>query len=299
MREGKQQIEIAPESIFDGDVASLLSDIYSAYRQDFRQYSVASLQRRLHRAMVAMQIGTLRQLGAYIFSSTKNFAELVQHLTVPVSTMFRDPDYFAALRERVLPLLNTHSSLKIWVAGCSTGEEVYSLAILLREANMLDRTIIYATDINRSSLAQAARGIFRLDQIAEYTDNYQKSGGTLSFSTYYHAAYGNAVFDKTLRKNIIFAEHCLATDGIFSDVHFVSCRNVLIYFQNDLKNSIFRLFHEALCQNGFLGIGSGETLSYSQYVDNFDICDQVSRIYQKNDKSLDAARSSIEQLRSA
>lgn len=275
----------AVESIVDAEIVTLLDDIYTTYNQDFRQYSEASLRRRLSWAMRKLQFTTIQQLRAHILQVPDNFSELLQYITVPVTTMFRDPSYFVALREHVVPVLKTYSSPKIWVAGCSTGEEAYSIAILLREENLLDRTIIYATDINPLALDSAARGIFRLDQVAKYTDNYQKSGGIASFSTYYHAAYGNAVLDKTLRRNIIFAEHSLATDSVFSEVHFVSCRNVLIYFQNELKNSTFRLFHQALCRKGFLGIGSRETLDFSKSVHDFDVCAKTSRIYRKNDKS--------------
>ena len=267
----------------DTEVAALLHDIYVHYNQDFRQYATVSLQRRLSWAMRKLQLDDLGQLRAYILKSPQNFSELLQYVTVPVSTMFRDPGYFAALRHHVIPMLKTYSTPKIWVAGCSAGEEAYSLAILLREENLLDRTVIYATDINPAALERAARGIYRLEHIAQYTENYQQAGGTGSFSDYYHAAYGNAIFDKTLRKNIIFTEHSLATDRVFSEVQLISCRNVLIYFQRVLQNSTFALFHESLCRKGFLGIGSRETLNYSEYVNRFDLRCKDSRIYQKND----------------
>lgn len=267
----------------DPEVAALLDDIYVHYNQDFRQYSMVSLQRRLTWAMRKLLVADIQQLRAYILLSPQNFSELLQYVTVPVSAMYRDPGYFAALREYVIPVLKTYSTPKIWVAGCSEGEEVYSIAILLREENLLDRTVIYATDINPHALERAARGIFRLDQMAQYTENYQRSGGTGSFSDYYHAAYDHAIFDKTLRKNIIFAEHSLATDRVFSEVQLISCRNVLIYFQRSLQNASFGLFHESLCRKGFLGLGSRETLNYSDYADRFDVCCKASRIYQKND----------------
>lgn len=273
-------------SILDSDIVTLLDDIYTSYNQDFRQYGLASLQRRLIWAMRKLQINSIPQLRTHILQGPQHFLELLQCITVPVSTMFRDASYFKALREQVIPILKTYSSPKIWVAGCSTGEEAYSLAILLQEENLLDQTIIYATDINPVALENAARGIFPLDRVAKYTDNYQKAGGITSFSSYYHAAYDNAVFDKALRKNIIFAEHSLATDSVFSEVNFVSCRNVLIYFQQDLKNSTLQLFHDSLCRKGFLGLGSRETLDFSKYVNNFDVYEKTSRIYQKNDKSL-------------
>jgi len=280
-RSMKQTLRAEPPA--DPEVAALLDDIYVHYNHDFRQYSTISLQRRLTWAMRKLQVADIQQLRAHILQAPQNFSELLQYVTVPVSTMFRDPGYFAALRKFVIPVLKTYSTPKIWVAGCSAGEEVYSLAILLREENLLDRTVIYATDINPGALERAARGIFRMDQVAQYTENYQRSGGAGSFSDYYHAAYDNAIFDKTLRKNVIFAEHSLSTDRVFSEVQLVSCRNVLIYFQRPLQNSTFGLFHEALCRKGFLGLGSRETLNYSDYASSFDVCCKASRIYQKND----------------
>jgi chemotaxis protein methyltransferase CheR len=209
------------------------------------------------------------------------FGRLLQVLTIPVSEMFRDPTYFRALREQVVPVLRTYPSIKVWVAGCSTGEEVYSLAILLREEGLLARSILYATDINPASLERARRGIFGLDDVRKYTANYQQAGGQRAFSDYYTAAYDGALFDRSLADNITFADHSLATDSVFSETHLVSCRNVLIYFNRRLQDRAFGLFHDSLCHRGFLGLGSKETLDFSSYADRFEPVVRDERIYRK------------------
>jgi chemotaxis protein methyltransferase CheR len=206
---------------------------------------------------------------------------LLQYLTVPVSEMFRDPPYFLALRRQVVPVLRTYPSLKVWVAGCSTGEEPYSLAILLLEEGLLDRTILYATDINHASLEKARQGIFPLDAMQAFTRNYQRAGGTRSFSDYYTAAYGGALFDKRLRDSITFADHSLATDAVFSETQLVSCRNVLIYFNRTLQDRALGLFHDSLSHRGFLGLGSKETLEFSGYADRFEVVSRPERLYRK------------------
>jgi chemotaxis protein methyltransferase CheR len=200
---------------------------------------------------------------------------------VPVSEMFRDPAYFLALRRQVVPVLRTSPSLKVWVAGCSTGEEPYSLAILLREEGLLERTILYATDINHASLDKARQGIFSLDHMQAFTRNYQAAGGMRSFSDYYTAAYGGALFDKSLRDSITFADHSLATDAVFAETQLVSCRNVLIYFNRALQDRALGLFHESLTRRGFLGLGSKETLDFSAYADRFETVTRPERIYRK------------------
>ena len=207
--------------------------------------------------------------------------QLLQYLTIPVSEMFRDPEHFLAIRQEVVPVLKTYPSLKIWIAGCSTGEEVYSMAILLREEGLLDRTIIYATDINPRSLDKAKQGIFSMESIRGYTSNYQKAGGQRSFADYYTAAYDHAIFDKSLCENVTFADHSLATDSVFSETNLISCRNVLIYFNKNLQNRAFGLFHESLCHRGFLMLGSKETLDFSDYSKAFAPVFKQERIYRK------------------
>jgi chemotaxis protein methyltransferase CheR len=209
------------------------------------------------------------------------FAQLLQYLTIPVTEMFRDPEYFAALRSGVLPFLETYPSLKIWVAGCSTGEEVYSLAILLHEEGLLERSLLYATDINPQSLDAARRGVFPLDRMRQFTENYQKAGGRRAFSDYYTAAYGGALFDRALVENVTFADHSLATDSVFSETHLISCRNVMIYFNRRLQDRVLGLFHESLCHRGFLGLGSKESIEFSRYGERFEPVARRERIFRK------------------
>jgi chemotaxis protein methyltransferase CheR len=208
---------------------------------------------------------------------------LLDYLTVPVSDMFRDPAYFLGLRQQVVPMLRTYPSIKVWVPGCSTGEEVYSLAILLREEGLLDRTIIYATDINPGTLRKAEAGVFDLDRVAGFTSNHRKSGASCSLSEYYTAAYGGAVFDKSLKRNVVFSDHSLATDSVFAEVQLISCRNVLIYFNRALQDRAVGLFRESLCRRGFLGIGARETLRFTSHADAFEAVSADDRIFQKRD----------------
>jgi chemotaxis protein methyltransferase CheR len=212
------------------------------------------------------------------------FPQLLDFLTVPVSEMFRDPGYFRSLREQVVPYLRTYPSLKVWVAGCSTGEEAYSLAILLREEDLLQRTIIYATDINPRTLQQAEAGIYDIERVPGFSENYRRAGGRASLSDHYTARYGRAAVDMSLKRHIVFSDHSLATDSVFAEVQLVSCRNVLIYFKRELQDRAVGLFHEALCRRGFLGIGSKESLRWSAYAGAFDDIAGEDRIYQKRDE---------------
>ena len=195
--------------------------------------------------------------------------------------MFRDPPYFLAFRERVVPVLRTYPSLKVWVAGCGFGEEVYSFAILLREEGLLARSLIYATDINVRSLEAAKAGVYGADRIPGFTQNHSRSGGRSSLSDYYTAAYGGALFDKSLKEHIVFSDHSLATDSVFAEVQMISCRNVLIYFDRALQDRAVGLFHESLCRKGFLGIGAKETLRFTSHADAFVELVREDRIYQK------------------
>ena len=271
---------MAAENI-DIELRLLLDAIYLKYHYDFRGYAAASLKRRLTNAPARFGCQTLSQLQDKILHEPGTFPTLLSYLTVPVSEMFRDPTYFRSLREKVVPLLRTYPSLKVWVAGCSTGEEVYSLAILLREEELLERTLIYATDINSQSLQRAAAGIYAADRIAGFTENHRKAGGRASLSDYYTAAYGRAVFDKSFRRHIVFSDHSLATDSVFAEVQLVSCRNVLIYFNSDLQNRAIGLFRDALCRKGFLGIGMKESLAFSSHAQSFVDVVYPDRIFQK------------------
>jgi chemotaxis protein methyltransferase CheR len=268
-------------SDIDIEIRMLVEAVYLKYNYDFRDYTGASQKRRMLVAMREMGCPTVSALQARVMHEPDAFAQLLQYLTIPVTEMFRDPEYFAALRKDVLPLLETYPSLKIWVAGCSTGEEVYSLAILLHEEGLLERTLLYATDINPESLDAARRGVFQLDRMRQYTENYQKAGGRRAFSDYYTAAYGGARFDRALVENVTFADHSLATDSVFAETHFISCRNVMIYFNRRLQDRVLGLFHESLCHRGFLGLGSKESIEFSRYGERFEPLARRERIFRK------------------
>ena len=272
-----------PSKLFDIEMRLLIDAIFLKYHYDFRGYSGPSLKRRLTAAMSRFGCTTLSQLQDKVLHEPTTFPPLLDYLTVQVSEMFRDPGYFRALREKVVPLLRTYPSLKIWVAGCSTGEEVYSLAILLHEEKLLSRTLIYATDINAHALEKAEAGVYGIDRIAGFTVNHRNAGGHGSLADFYSAAYGNAVFDKALRSHVVFSDHSLATDSVFAEVQLVSCRNVLIYFNRELQDRALGLFREALCRKGFLGLGSKESLRFSSHADDFDTVVAGDRIYQRRD----------------
>ena len=266
---------------FDLELKLLVDAIYVKFHYDFRGYAQASLKRRIASALLHFGCASVSQLPDRLLREPQVFPQLLDFLTVQVSAMFRDPAYYAALRQRVVPLLRTYPSLKIWVAGCSAGEEVYSLAIMLREEGLLERTLIYATDINSQALERAEAGVYPQDRIADYSENYVAAGGRGSLSDYYTAAYGHAIFDKGLRRNVVFSDHSLATDSVFAEVHLVSCRNVLIYFNRVLQERALGLFHEALCRKGFLGIGSKESIRFSAHANDFSEISAEQRIYQK------------------
>ncbi|MBD9368097.1 CheR family methyltransferase [Xanthomonas sp. XNM01] len=267
--------------LFDLELKLLLEAIYHRYHYDFRQYAVSSLRRRVRQAMGRFGCDNVAQLQHRLLHEPDLFTEAMQYFTVQVSEMFRDPDYFRALREQAVPVLRTYPSLKIWVAGCSTGEEVWSLAILLHEEGLLDRTILYATDINPDALARAEAGVFGIERMAQFSRNYLASGGTSSLSDYYSTAYNGALLDRRLKRNIVFADHSLATDTVFSEVHLVSCRNVLIYFNRALQDRAIGLFRDALVYRGFLGLGSKESLQFGQHAEAFEACARGQRLYRK------------------
>lgn len=277
-------VKIGPD--FDIELVQFFEDIYHKYGHDFRDYSKASMKRRVIQALTQLKCVSLSSLQDKIFSDPDFFSKLLSFLTVPVSEMFRDPSYYRSIREKVIPILRTYPSLKIWIAGCSTGEEAYSFAILLKEEGLLERTIIYATDINPVSLKKAESGIFMLSEIQKYGINYQKSGGKADFSDYYSASLNSVIMDKSLKKVITFTDHSLSTDNVFSETHFVSCRNVLIYFEKELQERAIGLFHDSLCRKGFLGLGPKESLQFTKYAEAFDELISEDRIYQKNYHSI-------------
>ena len=265
----------------DIELALLLDAIYRVYHYDFRDYAEASMRRRLELARNRFKCETLSRLQERVLREPDVFSELLRYLTVQVSDMFRDPPYFRALRQEVLPYLSTYASLKIWIAGCSTGEEAYSLAILLNEANLLDRTLIYATDINPESLRTAKEGVYELPRFARFSENYLAAGGVSSLSDYYTSAYGGAVMDRRLKQAIVFSDHSLATDSVFAEVQLVSCRNVLIYFEKELQERAIGLLTDALVRRGFFGLGMKETLRFSRHAVAYSECVPDARIYRK------------------
>ena len=269
----------------DLEVRLLLEAIYDRYHYDFRSYAKASLKRRLRQACDSLGVASLSGLQERVLHEPECFAALLQYLTVQVSDMFRDPEFFRAIRTQVLPVLATYPSIKVWVAGCSTGEEAYSLAILLHEEGLLERSIIYATDINAQALRAAGNGVYSLQRLRGFTENHRRSGATTSFSDYYHASPGasgeSAIMDPALRRKITFSDHSLATDNVFSEVHLVTCRNVLIYFDQELQNRALRLFGDALISRGFLGLGSKESLRFSEAAERFTEFALHERIYRR------------------
>ncbi len=263
------------------ELTLLLEAIYLRFRHDFRHYARASLRRRVARAMSALGCESISRLQERVLHDPLAFSELLQFLTVQVSDMFRDPSYFRTLRERIVPVLRTYPSLRFWVAGCSSGEEVYAMAILLREEDLLERAMIYATDINSDALRQAQAGVYPMERVPAFTENHRLSGGRESLSNYYTAAYGSAVFDRSLLKRVVFSDHSLATDHVFAEVQLVSCRNVLIYFDRTLRDRALTLFREALCRRGFLGLGAKESLHGAACSRDFSEFSSADRWYQR------------------
>jgi chemotaxis protein methyltransferase CheR len=265
----------------DLELRLLLEALYQKYHYDFRGYSLASIKRRMKQAKDRFSCSSYSLLQDKILQEPQMLPELLSFLTVQVSELFRDPQYFLAIREKIVPHLRTYPSLKVWIAGCSTGEELYSFAILFREEGLEERTIFYATDINPDALRKAEAGIYSLDRIQLFTENHQKSGGKSSLSDYYTAAYGAATFDKSLRKRVVFSDHSLVSDTVFGEMQMVSCRNVLIYFDRELQDRAIGLFHDSLARKGFLGLGSKESIRFSQYSEVFSDFMREERLYQK------------------
>lgn len=269
------------ETIEDIEIQLLLDALYRHYHYDFRHYARASIKRRLLQARSQWGYDSISDIQSAVLHDESILPRLLNFLTVQVSEMFRDPSYFRALREKVLPHLRTYPSLKVWVAGCSHGEELYSLAILFEEEGMSDKTIFYATDINPAALRAAQAGIYSLDRIRSFTDNHRLSGGHSSLSDRYTADYDRAIFSKSLRERAVFSDHSLVTDAAFGEMHLISCRNVLIYFDRELQDRAVGLFEESLVRGGFLGIGSKESLRFSSHVDAFSEFVREEKIYRR------------------
>ena len=265
----------------DIELKLLLEALYRKYHYDFRGYSMASVKRRLTQALVHFNCRTFSLLQDRILHEPALLPSLISYLTVQVSELFRDPPYFKMVREKVVPHLRTYPSLKVWIAGCSTGEELYSFVILFREEGLEERTMFYATDINPDALKKAEAGVYNLDRIKLFTSNHQQAGGKSSLSDYYTAAYGAASFDKSLRKRVVFSDHSLVSDSVFAEVQMISCRNVLIYFDRELQDRAIGLFKDSLSRKGFLGLGSKESLRFSSHTNIFADFVREERLYQK------------------
>jgi chemotaxis protein methyltransferase CheR len=263
------------------EVALLLEAIHRRYGFDFREYAPASLKRRLWRRAHAEGVETISALQALVLHDPACMERLLLDLSINVTTMFRDPSFYTAFREKVVPQLRTYPFTRIWVAGCSTGEEVYSLAIVLEEEELLDRTRIYATDINQAVIESARLGVFPLEKMQEYTQNYLAAGGTHAFSEYYLASYDGAVFDRRLVDNAVFAQHNLVSDRGFNEFHVIVCRNVMIYFDRSLQERVFELFHESLARLGVLALGHKETIRLSSFARHYEEVDPVEKLWKK------------------
>jgi chemotaxis protein methyltransferase CheR len=263
------------------EVGLLLEGIYEAYGYDFRQYSRGSLRRRLRRRMDAEGLVTISALQDRVLHDKTCMSRLLHDLSVNVSSMFRDPSFYLAFRTKVVPVLRTYPFLRIWNAGCSTGEETLSMAILLSEHGLYERARIYATDMNDAVLERARAGVFPIGKMQEYTSNYIQAGGERAFSEYYAADGKTARFDPSLIDNVVFAEHNLVTDRSFNEFHVIMCRNVMIYFDRALQDRVLSLLHDSLVMFGVLALGTKETLELSSYADRYEEFDAPHKLYRR------------------
>jgi chemotaxis protein methyltransferase CheR len=265
----------------DIEIRVLLEAVYLKYGYDFRNYSNAHMKRRIIRRMSVEGLSSIAEMLHKALYDETFFKMLLSDFSVNVTEMFRDPIFYKAFRENVVPVLKTYPFIRIWHAGCSTGEEVYSMAILLKEEGLLDRVHIYATDFNKVVLEKAKNGIYPIDSIKDYTHNYQQAGGTASFADYYIAKYDSVIIDQSLKKKVTFADHNLVTDGVFGEMHVIICRNVLIYFNRTLQDKVINLFSDSLCNGCFLCLGSKETINFSSSVNDFHEFVANEKIYRK------------------
>jgi chemotaxis protein methyltransferase CheR len=260
----------------------LLQAVNLKYGYDFRNYNKAHLKRRVFQRLKLSGLNSISELQNKVLWDKEFYRIFLQDLSINVTEMFRDPDFYLSFRKKVISDLKTYAHIKVWLAGCSSGEEVYSLAILLKEEDLLQRTQIYATDINKNVLETARQGIYSNREIELYSKNYLDSGGKGHLSDYYTSKYGAVLFDKSLSKNIVFADHNLVTDGVFAEVNLVFCRNVLIYFDKFLQNKVLKLFSDSLSKRGFLCLGTKESLKFTDFEDGFTIIDKKMKIYKKS-----------------
>jgi chemotaxis protein methyltransferase CheR len=265
----------------DIEISLLLEGLYRYYGFDFREYSPASLKRRVLERMRAEKIETVSSYQDRVLHDAACMERLLLGLSVHVTSMFRDPDFYQTFRQKIVPILKTYPTVRLWHAGCSTGEEVYSMAILLQEEGLYRKSLIYATDISHDVLRKAKEGIFSLASMQEYTGNYMKAGGKREFSDYYTAHYDNVIFHPSLRTNIVFAEHNLATDGSFNEFHVILCRNVMIYFNKALQERVHNLIYESLSMFGILGLGNKESLKFTPRESFYERLHGRDKLYRK------------------
>jgi chemotaxis protein methyltransferase CheR len=267
--------------ITEEELEEVLAVINSSYGYDFSDYSRASMHRRVRRFMHDAGLNTSFDLKFHLINDKKVFDFFLQSITVNVTEMFRDPEFYKALKQKVIPVLESYPIIKIWHAGCSSGEEVFSMAILLHEAGLINRTRIYATDINPANIEKSKKGILPLDVMKDYVANYIKAGGENDFASYYTAMYDNAIIRKDLRQNIIFSQHNLVTDQVFNEFQLVCCRNVMIYFNRELQNKVIHLFHDSLSTFGFLALGIKESLLFTDIKNKFETVSSNEKIFRR------------------
>lgn len=278
--------EAATPSAYDPELEQieielLLEGIFQHYGFDFRSYAYASIRRRLWKRIEAEGFSTISELQDQVLHNPPMMEKLLLDLSINVTSMFRDPGFYRVFREQVVPTLRTYPFIRIWHAGCATGEEVYSMAILLEEEGLYERSRIYATDINEVVLQKAKSGIFPLERMQEYTENYIAAGGKRAFSDYYTAMYGGALFSPGLTKNVVFSQHNLVTDRSFSEFNVILCRNVLIYFDKTLQSKVLTLFYDSLAMFGILALGSKESLRFSPHEECYEQINGPEKIYRK------------------
>lgn len=265
----------------DKGVRSLLTKLVDRYGYDFTDYSAASLRRRLSLIINSEHLGNIGELENLLLSDPKVFQRFVHQISVNVTSMFRDPSFYLTFRKQVVPILATYPFIRIWHAGCATGEEVYSMAILLEEEGLYERSRIYATDMDSVSIQKAKQGIFPLSSMREYSSNYLAAGGTESLSKYYTADQEHALFRSHLKRNIVFAQHNLVCDGSFNEFHVVLCRNVMIYFNSELRDKVLSLLHDSLIRFGILGLGSKESIRFSSVQACYDQINENEKLYKR------------------
>lgn len=270
------------EDLEDLELALLLEALYQHYGYDFREYARASIKRRMWRRMMEEGLATLSGLQERVLHDPACMDRLLLDLSINVTSMFRDPSFWKALRDEVVPLLRTFPFVRIWNPGCSTGEETYSLAILLREEGLHERARIYATDINGAVLQQAKEGVFALDRMREFTQNYLRYGGRASFSDYYKV-YGDRVrFDPVLLEQAVFAQHNLVSDASFNEFNLIVCRNVMIYFDRTLQDKVHDLFHRSLARSGVLALGHKESIRFTSHAESYEEIDAHEKLYRRS-----------------